>query len=335
MRKLTCNVHPIDAKLNSLRHMTDRCQVGSKPEGKIVHSMGKLKQLYHRTLLVILFCQCIVFKANSQNALVADIIIFGTKHYPNSVYNSDSLMKAVVNLKPDVILIEEDSMSYTFKTGAFRPLPDWSMFLRRIGVRSKLGPEDDMLQRFHRQFPQVVIKPYDVAFNGKERDIYREKTLQLEDDFAKAMFDAYEEKEMSDYRANVHAARRQMVASLSQLIDGRLQDFNTDSATELVRQLETLEYMHFKALVDSVASLKPFATRVQEQLHLAEHRNEVMVQQILRYATEYSGKRIIVLTGLLHRYYQLDRLAPKRAQLNFRLLDINGEEMTFAPQPLP
>jgi hypothetical protein len=290
-------------------------------------------QGYHRTLLTFLFSSLFISQTVGQKAPATDVIIIGTKHSPNQVYNGDSLMKTVLNLKPDIILIEEDSMSYSFKTGSFRPLPGWSMFLRQIGVRAELGPEDDMIQRLHREFPQVIIKPYDVAFNGKERVRYRKKMLQWENDFTNAMSDAYERKEMSDYRANVHSARQLMISSLWQLMDGQLQDFNADSTTEFVRQLEALDYVHFRALVDSVPSLKPFTTRVYEQLQLAEHRNEVMVHQILRYATEYNGKRIIVLTGLLHRFYQLDKLAPKREQLNFRLLDITGKGMTFPTQP--
>jgi hypothetical protein len=286
-------------------------------------------QLYHRSLFVFIFLQCILFNAHSQESPITELVIFGTKHRPNTVYNGDSLIKAVLNLKPDVILIESDSTSYYFKTGVFRPLPGWSLYLRRIGVRPKLDPEDDMLHSFYCESPQVIIKPHDVAFNGVERRKYRKKLLQLEEDFEVAMSAAYERNEMSVYRANVHLARRQLISYLLQRINGPLQDFNTDSTTKVVRQLETLDRLHFKALVDSVPSLQRFAIDVYKQQELNEHRNEVMVQQILRYASEYSGKRIVVIVGLLHRYFQLDKLASKREQYHFRLLDINGDEIFF------
>lgn len=288
-------------------------------------------QLYHHTLLAILFLQFFVFQTKSQEVRVTDVIIFGTRHSPNSVYNSDSLMKAVLHLKPDLLLIEQDSTSYIFKSGVFKPLPGWSLYLRRISGWSKKDVEGNMLHRYHREFPQIIIKPNDVAFNGAERERNRKEFLKLLDEFAVAMSEAFDRKEMSDYRANVHLVRKQLLSFLLQRIDSSLHEFNTDSTTEVVRQLENLDYVHFKALVDSVPSLQRFADRIYKQLQREEHRNEVMVQQILRYINEYRGKRIVVLNGLLHRYYQLDKLAPKREQFNFRILDINGEEMTFSP----
>jgi hypothetical protein len=164
----------------------------------------------------------------------------------------------------------------------------------------------------------------DVAFNGTDRKKYIDEYLQLEEDLDVAISAAYDRKEMSDYQSNVHLARKQLEAFAAARIYGSLQDINADSTTEAIRQLEMLENVHFKALVDSVPSLQVFSSRVHKQLQLAKFRDEEMVQQILRYIQEYRGKRIVVVVGFLHRYYQLDKLAPKREQLNFKILDING-----------
>jgi hypothetical protein len=37
----------------------------------------------------------------------------------------------------------------------------------------------------------------------------------------------------------------------------------------------------------------------------------------------------VVISGFFHRYYQIDHLAPKREEMNFRLLHIDGKEMTL------
>jgi hypothetical protein len=298
--------------------------------------MTQRASIQHYILLTLLFLHCVFFKARSQDSLVTDVIILGTVHSPNPVYNSDSLMKAVLKLKPDVILIEQDSASIIFKGGQFKPLPGWSLYLRRITGWSRKDVEGTMLHNYHRAFPQVVFKPFDVAFNGAEREKYRKDYLQLEKDFAVAMYEAYEKKEMSAYRAGIHAERERLNASFWEFLDmGRVEDFNGDNVTNLSRHLETLDTIHFKALVDSVASLRPFAARIYEQIRLSERRNEVMVQQILRYARAYRGKRIIAISGLLHRYYQLDKLAPLRSTFNFRLLDLNGKVMTFPGPVVP
>jgi hypothetical protein len=270
-----------------------------------------------------------------QEVPITDVIIIGVKHSPSPSFNSDSLFKVVANLKPDVILIEQDSVSSTFKSGVFKPFPDWVMSLRRTFGWGKRGVVYNFLHKYYHDSPKVIIKPMDVAFNGTDRKKYIEEYLQLEEDLEVAISEAYDRKEMSDYQSNVHLARKQLEAFAAARVYGSLQDINADSTTEAIRQLEMLENVHFKALVDSVHSLQRFSSRVHKQLQLAKFRDEEMVQQILRYIQEYRGKRIVVVVGVLHRYYQLDKLAPKREQLNFKILDINGAEMTFPSKISP
>jgi hypothetical protein len=270
-----------------------------------------------------------------QEVPITDVIIIGVKHSPSPSFNSDSLFKVVANLKPDVILIEQDSVSSTFKSGVFKPFPDWVMSLRRTFGWGKRGVVYNFLHKYYHDSPKVIIKPMDVAFNGTDRKKYIEEYLQLEEDLEVAISEAYDRKEMSDYQSNVHLARKQLEAFAAARVYGSLQDINADSTTEAIRQLEMLENVHFKALVDSVHSLQRFSSRVHKQLQLAKFRDKEMVQQILRYIQEYRGKRIVVVVGFLHRYYQLDKLAPKREQLNFKILDINGAEMTFPSKISP
>jgi hypothetical protein len=302
--------------------------------GLYLFLFNTMQQLY-RTVLAILFSPCVFLSTQGQEVPITDVIIIGVKHSPSPSFNSDSLFKVVANLKPDLILIEQDSVSSTFKSGVFKPFPDWVMSLRRTFGWGKRGVEYNFLHKYYHDFPKVIIKPMDVAFNGTDRKKYIDEYLQLEEDLDVAISEAYDRKEMSDYQANVHLALNQLEAFAAARVYGSLQDINADSTTEAIRQLVILENVHFKALVDSVPSLQVFSSRVHKQLQLAKFRDEEMVQQILRYIQEYRGKRIVVVVGVLHRYYQLDKLAPKRDQFNFKILDINGAEMTFPSKISP
>ena len=75
-----------------------------------------MQQLY-RTVLAILFSPCVFLCTQGQEVPITDVIIIGVKHSPNPSFNSDSLFKVVANLKPDVILVEQDSVSSTYKVG--------------------------------------------------------------------------------------------------------------------------------------------------------------------------------------------------------------------------
>jgi hypothetical protein len=286
-------------------------------------------QMHQKRIWAFLLLLCATLSARSQDSLVTDLILIGTKHTPHSGYHSDSLLKVVVNLKPDIILIEQDSVSGIFKTGQFKPIPRWIKYLSRITGWSKNEIEGNMIHKFHRAFPNVIIKPFDVALNGHERDKNRKEFIQLEKVFEVAMSKAYVNKEMSQYRANVHLTREELHTQMSKRMYSILQEFNTDSTTEIIRQRKTLEESHFKALVDSVPSLQPFSKRVYQMFDNWQLRDKVMVQQIQRYILAYPGKRIVAISGAFHRFYQIDHLAPKREEMNFRLLDINGKELNL------
>lgn len=287
-------------------------------------------QIHPKRLWVLfLLLLCISINVKGQDSLATEVALIGTKHTPHKGYNSDSLLKVVVNLKPDVMLIEQDSVSGIFKTGQFKPIPRWIQNLSRITGWSKNDIEGKMIHKLYREFPDVIIKPIDVALNGRERDNHRKEFIQLEKTFEIAMTAAYEKKEMTDYRAHVHQTREQLHSFLWQKMYGTLQDFNTDSTTECTRQLMSLQDNHFKSLVDSIPSLQPFAERVYQNQSHWHLRDEVMAQQILRYIKAFPGKRIVVITGFFHRYYQIDHLAPKQEEMNFMLLDIDGKKMNL------
>ena len=286
-------------------------------------------QLHPQRLLVFFSLLCISINLKSQDSLVTKVVLIGTKHTPHKGYHSDSLLKIVVNLKPDVILIEQDSVSGIFKTGQFKPIPRWIQYLRRITGWSKNDVEGTMIHKFHQAFPQVIIKPHDVALNGRDRDRYGVENTKIENDFNVAMYKAYENKEMSDYRSSIHVKRRQLIDSVRHIYNSQIQEFNDEKTTDAIRQLEILDQEHLSALVDSVPSLQPFAKRVHQNQDILQLRDSIMVTQILRYIKAYPGKRIVVIAGLLHRYFQIDHLAPKQEEMNFRLLDIYAEEITF------
>jgi hypothetical protein len=61
-------------------------------------------------------------------------------------------------------------------------------------------------------------------------------------------------------------------------------------------------------LIDTIERLKPFRKKYIEDMNYWQHRNEVMAINISYFAGKHPGKRIVVITGLLHKYILLDLL---------------------------
>ncbi len=71
-----------------------------------------------------------------------------------------------------------------------------------------------------------------------------------------------------------------------------------------------------KYMTDSIA-LNEYIT----DLNFGKARNSYMAQKVLDIASAQQGKRIIVLTGLSHKYFLIDDLN-KQNKINLKLLDL-------------
>jgi hypothetical protein len=83
---------------------------------------------------------------------------------------------------------------------------------------------------------------------------------------------------------------------------------NQPDVPDSVRKMIAISEPLFMSIVDSVAvagSLKPY---YDKKKNFWRERNEKMASNIIEYIQEYPGKRIVVLTGLFHKYYLMDLL---------------------------
>jgi hypothetical protein len=71
-----------------------------------------------------------------------------------------------------------------------------------------------------------------------------------------------------------------------------------------------------KYMIDSI-TLNEYIS----DLNFGKARNSFMVQNILDIAFTHKGKRIIVLTGLSHKYFLIDELN-KQTMMNLKLLSL-------------
>src|SRR5210317_34710 len=83
-----------------------------------------------------------------------ELIILGSVHFPTSGINSDSIYLAIKKVKPEVILMERDSVSFD------------SAFNRKVEYEEN---EDQAVTRFLMDQPNTILRP--VEFEG--RNSYR------------------------------------------------------------------------------------------------------------------------------------------------------------------
>ena len=271
------------------------------------------------------FMQFLKYSAAQHANASTDVVIIGLVHYGNKVYTADTLMRVVKRLKPDVLLDELDTLSYPYRKGGFRRMLAWRLLSTKSPFLPKMSLEGQVIHRYHRENPDVVVRSFDQAIANRRKYMRGMRVVDVK--LFNAVYYAHINNEMSDHQNSLYDQFLQADRFLDRSINFPLWRMNNDTTTAMLRQRKLLGYAYFRKFVDSIPSLSRFSEVLAKDEKEWTERNHIMAQNILRYINQYPGKRIVVLTGNMHRYFLLDLLSPQKAKHNFRLLDLHGNDL--------
>ena len=275
---------------------------------------------------------CFLFISNlssfaQQNEKQTEILIIGVNHSRTKKINYNKLYQLLENNKPDLILWEQSEDFI-------------SVFGIRTGYRLKLispGTEQLALQAFNKKNKLIPILGFDTSFSSREIDInesisrkhyskeeriakknYVEESIRINDTFFTKLYQSKLINEDSlKYRAYVDLHNNY----IDDVFNKSLEEINLPVIYYKSMKLEEMESnviipLARKYMIDSI-TLNEYIS----DLNFGKARNRYMVQKVLDIASSHKGKRIIVLTGLSHKYFLIDELN-KQTKINLKLLDL-------------
>ena len=226
------------------------------------------------------------------------IIIIGTIHSGNKSFNENSLYRIIKKNKPDIIL-REQSTNFKRVVGlkAGKLLGIWRPSIEQLS-----------LQKYSRLNRQVLILPFDTTFTNK---IKYAKSLNF---IIQTFNDSLKKAKKTFVDSLLYREFEKKQNLYNGLIDtSTLKRINQYDIVDIARELNYLEEKVIIPLGVRYISDSLVVSNFRNEGKFWNVRNEYMVNQILKYSKQFMGKRIIVLTGLDHKYYLQDKLSdPKR-----------------------
>ena len=223
-----------------------------------------------------------------------EIIIIGIIHSGNKSFNESTLYKILKINKPDIILWEQSTI-----------------FKRVIGLKTgkllgicKPGIEQLSLQKFSKLNRQVLILPFDTTFTNKK--IYADSLnfiIQTFNDSLKKATKSFEDSISYSEFENKQNLYYSLIDTLP------LKRINQNDVVDMARKLNFWEGKVIIPLGIKYISDSLVVSNFRNEGKFWNDRNEHMVNQIIKYSKQFIGKRIIVLTGLNHKYYLQDKLS--------------------------
>ena len=250
-------------------------------------------------LLLITFSSC---KTEKKAESETEIIVIGTQHKPVPNFNSDILFDILEEVKPDLILLELDSIKFT---------PDFK--LKEVKENELLASE-----KYRLKYPTTKLRPFE--FEGRNQ--YRiDKGMRPTDGLTLKLIDSlYKADLLTASEAEIFKAYQDALEPLKVIASNSPKGWNNSKGDSLCEHRQFYQYQMIPKITNAREEFanrfvtKPNGEKIsyrngyQLWANFWDLRNRTMAKNIMTISEKNKGKRIVVLCGFMHRYYILSEL---------------------------
>jgi hypothetical protein len=235
-----------------------------------------------------------------------ELIIIGTRHDGTKKFNHKTLYKLIKRLNPDIILWEQSTE-----------------FKRVFGLRTanflkimKPGIEQLTLQKYSKRRKAIEIYPFDTTIAFRHNYIKTKTKLDILffgslNNVKKSIGDSIKYSEF--------AIKRNYYYGLTET--QTLEKINNPEIFNLAKEIYELNKTLIQPLSRQYLSDTSLISAFEQEQTFWILRNNFMVRQIKKYLIEHQEKKILVLTGLNHKYYLVENLL-NDTMINIKLRNI-------------
>lgn len=262
-----------------------------------------------QSIFLLLFLLINNFSFSQIQAPKTELFIIGTIHNGNKHFNHKTLYKVIKKYNPDIILWEQS-------TG----------FKRVFGLRTatflkiwKPGIEQLSLQKYSRINKNVNILPFDTSIDSRKK--YYHQMYKTEE----AFFYRLNNSNMSPSDSIVYTDYANKRNNFFEFIaDTSLPRINKADIIGISADLYRLEEKFILPLGKKYITDSLVIKQFEDELKFWIARNDYMVKQIIKYTEQFPGKRIIILTGLNHKYYLHEKLLEQKESA-IKMIELESE----------
>ena len=235
----------------------------------------------------------IAFASYSQNT----IWLIGTAHEQTSYINPDSLTAALTKIKPDVILIELEQKHFT---------KEYDFNVSEYALKDYLTTNENIASYAYKQKHGTQLRPFDIE--GRHEFYEKENYREQENAMFNEMISLYKSNQLSDDCKVDFEVLLAALSSYSALNFRSLQEANSDVAMKFLALKNKVDFELMMSIVKQTKQLVKWVGFAQLRKTYWDKRNMAMAENILRYTTEFNGKRVVVLVGNDHKYALVELL---------------------------
>ena len=255
------------------------------------------------------------------------VIIIGVSHTESRYMNTDSLLIVLQKVKPGLILDEMQSPSgYYTNEKELRDLPSSVQLRSQLGIGKKPPPERMVLYEYRKIDPNIIIRPFDIYIEDRNKHIRQDS--EWEKKFFSIVNDPKNSRTFSSYQTDLFLQYVRLNNFLYDITRKSYFDMNQPDVPDSLRKMTAVSDPFIMSILDSVSSASSLKPYYEKNKRFWRERNEKMAKNIIEYIQEYPGKRIVVLTGLLHKHHLLDLLQQSSLRELYKVVEFYDQVIT-------
>jgi len=263
-------------------------------------------------------CLCCQFCTNAiAQPTPNHVIIVGTKHNGSKQLTSKNLYQLISKIKPDIILLEYDSTTvadcniqkvWGAKTAEF--LGIWKNPIEYKAAR-----------KYKEKVKEVCLASYDIYIPNRSK--YVSYKYAMEESHSFSMTQLFNDNKFTSIDSIQFNDYNLLNKSLIQRLDSNLIIINRESLNDTAKKVFEIEKTFIKNITEKYIELKPYSNWFNADILFWEERNKKMCAQITRELNANSDKTILIITGLMHKYYLSNYLQQKELEKLCKLIPLS------------
>jgi hypothetical protein len=248
------------------------------------------------------------------------VCILATVHQANLNYNRDSIVAILNQFQPDLILTEEDTLLFQTVHKSYNQTLQKPLFAR-LGGSFGFGSPEEIEARAVRKYKishrSVDIRPFD--YEGRNAFYEVSNTFLKETEVSNRLEYLASNHSMTADQAKIWATYSRVNDTLNEASIQTPYSINQQAYYDLSERRQDYQYHKVAEIVNSNDSLKEYREFYKSNADFWDIRNKKMAEHIANFIRQYPNKRILVLTGSMHKYYLMKELTQLQDKLRFRL----------------
>lgn len=233
------------------------------------------------------------------------IWLVGTSHEPTNYINPDSLTAVLDKIQPDLILIELEDKHFT---------KDFKFDTTKYPLSDFLSNNENIASYRYQQQKGVQLRPFDI--NGRHDFYEKEKYHEQENKMFGEMLKLYKQDKFSPSCKIDFDILLSTLTSYSELHFNSLREANSDVTTKFLALKNQINFELMVSITKRTTELKHWLKFAELRKEYWNKRNKTMVDNIIKYATEFKEKHIVIFVGNDHKYALTEMLSQRNFLIN-------------------